>query len=582
MGGFFLSCHGEAPVADPLGAPLAAMERLGFSGHRRLDGGDYRLAVLPKLHHNDCNLVEFPGGDFVFACGLMIYDGALGAPALQAFYRDFRFEPSIARRAFGMFALVVRKDGRTCILGDALGAFAIFVDAEGQRCATSFLALAESSERLSLSAQGVYEYVFNGVVSGNATLVDDIRILPQGAMAVVEAGRLRILRQAPAIEEPYREPPARLVDATVERLDHYMGTIAGLFGDRVSCALSGGYDSRLLLGLAQRHGVAPQIFVYGRDGDADVRMARSIADAEGIRLLHVDKDTEPLPPAERFAAAVERNFLESDGLEWGGVFSTNAESAERRRRTAEGRIYFHGGGGETLRNFFYLPDIRLSPRQLVKSFWAGCDPDACTDAFRLGAYVEGLEAKMLDLLGARPRRLERHWMEWLYPNMRCRSWDGRVHSNNLRFGYSAAPFLDVPVAQHGYRIPVPYKYHGRFEAAVIRRLAPRLAAYPSAYGFAFDRDPPLGRVLSDWLTYVRPPALRAAAYRIRHRMMRQDPWSGPLARDHVAAVLPDGLPWMSRLFRLERLRDPDRLGRALSVEYLARRLGGRLRQAIAA
>jgi hypothetical protein len=52
--------------------------------------------------------------------------------------------------------------------------------------------------------------------------------------------------------------------------------VAASFGDRVTCALSGGYDSRLILALLRRHGVSPRVYVYGPPGDKDVELARTI------------------------------------------------------------------------------------------------------------------------------------------------------------------------------------------------------------------------------------------------------------------------------------------------------------------
>ena len=66
-------------------------------------------------------------------------------------------------------------------------------------------------------------------------------------------------------------------------LDGYFAAVAKIFGNRVTSALSGGYDSRLILAMLRRHGVAPHLFVYGNAGDQDVRLATAIARLRATR-----------------------------------------------------------------------------------------------------------------------------------------------------------------------------------------------------------------------------------------------------------------------------------------------------------
>src|SRR5215469_9552012 len=58
----------------------------------------------------------------------------------------------------------------------------------------------------------------------------------------------------------------------------------------------------------------------------------------------------------------------------------------------------------------------------------------------------------------------------------------------------------------GSHIPCKSPAH---EAELIRRVASRLARYPSIYGHDFSRAPPLLHRLSDYCTYLRPPGCGA-------------------------------------------------------------------------
>lgn len=129
--------------------------------------------------------------------------------------------------------------------------------------------------------------------------------------------------------------------------------------------------------------------------------------------------------------------------------------------------------------------------------------------------------------------------------------------------------MDAEVLAVTLPLPLDLKNHGRLQAALISRADPALAAYPSAYGHAFNAPPPRRRVLSDWATYLRPPRFRAYTFRLRRH-----PQVPPahLAPERVAHVLGGQPEYMHRFFRLDRLRDPGQLNRAMTLELLFRRL----------
>jgi asparagine synthase (glutamine-hydrolysing) len=126
-------------------------------------------------------------------------------------------------------------------------------------------------------------------------------------------------------------------------------------------------------------------------------------------------------------------------------------------------------------------------------------------------------------------------------------------------------------------LPLRWKNHGDYEAELIRRADRRLAAYRSNYGHDFASPAPLARRLHDYATYLRPPWLRRYTYRLRYRRRRVGTWPGYLAPAYRDAVLPDGLSQTKRLFRVERVADPDQYARILSLEYALHHFGSRVR-----
>ena len=194
--------------------------------------------------------------------------------------------------------------------------------------------------------------MFNGVVSGNDTLFNEVKLAPIQATIVAGPHALEIIRPPRRVTRMFasRGRDASLRES-IALLDRYFSAVARSFGDRVRCALSGGYDSRLILAFLRRHGIKPSLYVYGRAGDRDVRLAAEIARRESFPIDAIDKDDRPDIPATEFIETARRNFLATDGYGYAGIFHNGAETEEMARRVLGDAIAIHGGGGEIFRNF---------------------------------------------------------------------------------------------------------------------------------------------------------------------------------------------------------------------------------------
>ena len=75
---------------------------------------------------------------------------------------------------------------------------------------------------------------------------------------------------------------------------------------------------------------------------------------------------------------------------------------------------------------------------------------------------------------------------------------------------------------------------------------------------------------SDWLTMLRPPALRRHTYRLRYR--KALPRKAILGPKYRGQVIDPDLPHMAHFVYPERLFDPEAFSRACTLEYLFERL----------
>ena len=570
MGAFFIASQGSSEKWQDLDA---AHRACGFALARKVALGRHTLFQYRKLDGEGGIGVEIADGGFACLTGQLLYRGLVGEDALRHYCADLARHAVDEDRVFGHFALLLCKNGTLRLTTDAMGFYQVYTDTEAGLASSSFWAVMELSAKVSIDATGVYQYAWNGATFGGRTFVQEIRRLPADAELIVDDSMMTRRRPtASAADASGTGSLDDLVDIHSGRLRALFEDLASGFGDRLRVSFSGGYDSRLMLAGLQAAGLRPSLFVYGREGETDVAVARQVAAGEGLLLKVIDKS--------RLAAGVtdlpcrqRADFVSFDAWKVDGIFGDGIDGADRLSRHADGGVPINGSLGEIYRNFFYIPDRPMKLKGVADSFFSAYAPAACTARFSAADYVESLVRAFQAELGDDRPRVPRHCVERLYPFVRGRYWAGRDVNLNLRFGRMIFPFMHAQLIAGTAEIPLAFKNYGRLEVKLIERLAPGLAAYPSAYGNRLCDAPPLSHRARTWLTLFRPPALRRYAYRLR--FARPTSFPPYLSADHLARFMDVRLPFMRRFFRAARLHDPDAYNRIATMEYLFQRYNAR-------
>lgn len=568
--GFFYLARRDAPT--PTADWWQAHVRHGFARHLDLEANYWQLRLVGKLNGLGPHCVRrSDSGDFAACTGIFFYRGKRLEAGLERLLEDFDGQCFPWAECRGHYAVVLFKGGRLWLASDELGAYKLYQDQAGTRLSSSFSAVRASCPSVQLDSQGVYEYAFNGATYGEKTFLREVRQQRHGCMYALDS-TARLLTTAPVLHQEGAAP--RSLDAAAEE---YSGRLRALFmiyaagGDRFRTALSGGFDSRLILALLLDAELDPTLYVYGGEHDDDVLVAKQIAAGEGLKLDHVNKQNQGIAP-ERRAWATERAWARFDAWKVAGLFDNGADAEDRLQRAPAGVSVLNGSVGETFRNFFYLPDRRYRPEDIVWSFYSRFDPRELTTRFDAERYTATMTEDMrLALPGTlRDASLDRAAVEALYPLHRARYWTGRDTGINQRFGPLVFPFMEPRVIAGTERLPISFKDCGRLEARIIERVYPRLARYPTVYGFRPADGPSLTYRLKMQFSLRRPPWLRRYSYRMQRR--RQPPITLPawLSEGIVAAGLDPRLPAMSEFFRIGDIRDLDLYNRIATMELAVR------------
>jgi hypothetical protein len=428
----------------------------------------------------------------------------------------------------GSYAIFMANASGVWLFGDALGLQKIYAVAGGALRSTSMMICRAAMKQPRVDRLRAQEYILLGANHSAQTPLEGLTVqgptlvldLLEGRSSGLHAPqRLLIGRTAASAADAV----AGVSAAIVKDFTH----MAQAWGPNIGMALSGGFDSRLLLAALDHVGVSPSLYVYGRPLDEDVVIARAVAHIVGLSIECIDKSVMERGLPALTAQAVRDNLVFFYGLPVDGVFDRGSDRATRLLQVPSGRLNLNGAGGEILRNFFYLRDQPFSAVDSVAAFCSGWLDEVFMTGEDRVAYVQGLQDSVLECLGRdfgsgapRAQPLRRSEVELVYALFRLRYWMGRNNTVLARYGAFMTTLVIPSLVTLAAPLPLAWKDYGRPEAEVIRHLSPRVASGPSAYGFDFAQGPNWKHRLGVAVTMYRPVVLRHQSLRVKRAVRR--------------------------------------------------------------
>ncbi len=434
--------------------------------------------------------------------------------------------------------------------------------------------------RRELDLDALADFFNYGYPLGERTFLQGVRALPPGHLLSWQQGAARLRPWAPPLRF---EPTARPLPDLIDELDALYPPILArrLQPDgEIALPLSGGLDSRFILGHLRRLGRLPRTFTHGKSGCLDGRIAARLARVagaedhrfisvqprwlaeQGERFVHLTEGMCHLQPATLLSVAAEYRLDPVRTCFLNGIFGgpgnygegyfnesdlSDGLDAEAQRRSLR-RTLFGQHRSESYYELF-APDLgRLAHQR----------------------YDEAVAAELERLAPVSDRFCDRKDTFFILNRLRrhMNQVDCNRHLWHDHFALADEALLDFYL-----RLPAELKVGRRFLTVYFRRVFPDLAAVPwQATGADLYRRPSArqraGR--QRWLAWShRLERLSAGRIRIydRRQYYHYDQWyrSEPRLRDWIEGVLRD------RRTRERGLFDPGRVERLLRYQ----RRGGR-------
>lgn len=369
MGGFLLF---EKNTRLNTKAARELFQKKGFDEPREFSLGSMILWAYRKQLESRESWSQDEQGNLVFVDGTLVYKGKGIEKSRLSLLSDFRQGRIENEELIGSFCAVCHLRGRTTLLIDPMHIYHLFANDEGTVFSSSFLALlAASAKPYRLNREGLLENLAAGCIIGPETLVHGISVVSPVMPSKIPRTHVDILELPVNLElgEVCPSRRAECVAYEVEQLRAYFRAIGKMVEETgIDVGLSGGYDSRLLAGLAhEAFGKKLTLHTHATRGGhtlpskPEKATAEKIASYFGISLRFI----ESLSPAEMDAVALVDNLCDSiyyyDGRTnhcMGNYHYTNTRDYRIRIMRGTGLLGVNGLNGEIFRNF----DMNILPR----------------------------------------------------------------------------------------------------------------------------------------------------------------------------------------------------------------------------
>jgi hypothetical protein len=489
-----------------------------------LAGGTVAVAKFPRTQSPTPGIVRGasagawigPAGSWITGAGSYFYRNLSGEAALkglgQALERPAAngSAPDL-RELDGSFAVAAADGitGEVQVVTDRLGSIHIY-EARIKSClviSTSSLVMA-ALLRPEWDPISCREFLATGTVFEQRTLFQGIEKLGPASVYRFRSGRRQGQAKYWDLTEVMfgRAPFAGNVSSVAAALAETWTTIATQF-QRPVLDLTGGFDSRALLGTMLNVAPGCQTVVNGKDGDADVEASKEIAREYGLCHRH------QVPSPDSGAAwwsRVKASLALCDGEYDVLSYARTLDFHSRLARDFD--VTINGSNGEICKGYWW---------ELLFPFigWRGHFDDRRLAVGRFAfageiggllqqEFNEDLGSHFAEVIRKANAEFEEHpntaRMDNIYLTLRMQRWQGRIASATSRVWPCLSPFMFRAPMEMALSAPPSVRVNLRMTRRLIEYLNPKLSRIPLAGG-----EPAMPLRLST-ARYFLPQALELA------------------------------------------------------------------------
>jgi hypothetical protein len=368
----------------------------------------------------------------------------------------------------GGFALAWHDGETLTAVPDAFGRLRLYAAEapEGVYIGTSPVALARAARCPDPDPVAAWELLATGVIYEDRSPFARVRRLVGGRRYRFRGGRPAGIDAAPLLPPRARGAAATGADLAEACRAAIREWLPG--GARPLPDLTGGLDSRLVLGFLLETGLPFDVTVTGDPGDPDVRVAAALARKLGLALRRVPRAGPPSFEAVlRAAARVEGTY---DAAEYASIAAVH----EPHSKLFD--LSVNGSGGEVFRNYWW-DESHLgrsagdAAGELVRRFAYNAVPTPLPGKRDAAAHFREVLGRTLAGRAGDPLPA---LFDHAYLHLRMQCWQGAIASATNEFWPTLSPLLLARPLETLYRVPD----RERLDRALLRSL---LLSFPRPF-----------------------------------------------------------------------------------------------------
>lgn len=495
MGAFFMF-HNEADIDRKSVARV--FKDKGFHEPSEYDLGDAKLWLYRKQFIDLDSKWESPQGTRLFLTGTLVYKSQNYQQSANQLLNDYDKNRIEYNECIGAFSAIFVRNGRIEILTDYNCLYSVFLDVQNNVVSSSFLAVLESNlSKWKINRLACLENLLCGRIAAPNTMIEGIFRTDRKFQIENKSSWFGFIELPYEIEDSVPTSIENCVDNQILQLKNRFLSISSFADEfKVDIGISGGYDSRLLMLLAQNlpSGFTAHTHVKHND-DGDLEVAKVLSKEFAVPLTMI-KTKHPLEMSEtEFNANLDDALFFFDGRVNTSMGWLRYEYTRdyRRKVLHDRRLTLSGVGGEIFRNYNYSPIHRTQLRSWVAYYAIGYQMLAvintkkeCSDFV---AYISDIIARKLDLDPGRKGSIDFTAARRYYTDIVLPDWHGLKNSAENQIAFYLSPFADRQVLENALAVTKHIGVYGVFEAAMINKLNKKIAQIPSAYGHNFSKIP---------------------------------------------------------------------------------------------
>ena len=482
----------------------------GFKKPNIFELGSYTLLLYKKILINEENYLE-ENNNAIYAVGTIVYKGRNYKDSLKTILKDFiddKFNPD---KLIGSFCIFIKINDDIKFFIDRAGIQNVYFNNNKTVTSSSFLAVAFSEiNKLNINKNAVTEILLTGNLIGPDTIFKEVNRIEVNEDFNFPFLKYIILhRKEPEIScKTYLD----CLDFQIKTLDRYFLSLKKL-AERCGTVigLTGGFDSRLLMALTEKHFNKILYFSHWRKKkNKELEIAEELAKTVN-KEVNIFKIKHPLDMAEEEALnCLKEAFLFYDGhiraqAYWHEEYNTKYYE---EKVFSEYKLGLHGIGGEQYRNC----------ERMVKPYYNFGNWLRYDIVYRYSGKIfknKKSENKFLKYIEKKIRNklifydnqvnlltYKRYFNE-IY-NLSNRGLRTNIENQVVFF---VSPFTEYSISHNAYKTTPFLGPSLQFEADMIKKINPELAKIPSNYGFSFYEGEPLRLKLLAYAKDLTPKRL---------------------------------------------------------------------------